>query len=136
VIRTGLFLCCAFVSLVTSVSGALGSVTVIAQKSSSAANASVELRNGLRPDHHYEINVSSPKHWSFSGMGFENYVFTSGRQLSSGTKGLSFSGKTPFSFRLDPPRAGKLGAWIVVADIHLTEGRGLTVRLLDLGKHR
>jgi hypothetical protein len=106
---------------------------VIFQRSNKAAT-SVNIVVGLAPGHAYRVEISSPKKHSFVVNGFQDYRYVANKMLHSSTSDVKKKGKTPGSFVIKQPHVPSLDQWILGADVSVTTGRGITVRVVDLGK--
>ncbi len=96
----------------------------------------IYLSHGLLPGHRYRLQVTSSGHRPIFGYGFEYYTYISDRLLHAGSHSLQIRGTTPTSLTLTQPIGNKLAEWDFVVTVQLRTGRGMTVRLIDLGKHR
>jgi hypothetical protein len=132
--RIALFLC-ALTLLAGVATPALAQNHIVAQRTSKAKPGHVYLGYRLNPGHRYRVDVSSRGHHSFSGFGTEIYQYITNHVLHTGSKSMSLSGVTPHSFTIKQPVSQHLGGWSVAINCQLTDASGLTVRLVDLGKH-
>lgn len=114
---------------------ALARTPVIAQQSIKHAGA-LFLRHGLAPGHSYRLVVESNGHQRFSGSAVENYVFVQNRALRTSTKPLNLKGTTPYAMTLKQPISGHVSEWILAVTVQTGSNRGVTVRLVDLGRHK
>jgi hypothetical protein len=106
--------------------------SVIFQQSSKTLR-SVSVFKGLLPKHSYRVNISSPLKQSYTVVGSESYLYVKSGALRSGSKGVSKSGKTPASFVLQQPYSGDLRQWLLTISVGVARGKGITVRVTDLG---
>lgn len=106
---------------------------VIAQASTQRPLGSVYLSRGLTPGHRYRIDVGGNGHRPFSGNGFEYLVLIQKGRLDTSNTPLSLNGTTPRSFSVTQPVSGGVHQWSVTFSVQLKSGRGLSVRLVDLG---
>jgi hypothetical protein len=105
---------------------------VIFQKSNKYATG-VPVMVGLVPGHSYRVNIGSPTKRSFIATGYENYAYIANKAMFQKTAGVVKKGTTPASFVLKQPRSGKLSQWILGLQVQITRGRGLSVKITDLG---
>lgn len=105
---------------------------VIFQKSNKYATG-VPIMVGLVPGHSYRVNIESPSKRSFIVNGYENYAYIAHKAMFQKTAGVTKKGTTPASFVLKQPRSGKLSQWILGLQVQITRGRGLSVKVTDLG---
>lgn len=96
----------------------------------------VYLSHGLAPGHTYRLQVTSGRRRAVFGFGFEYYTYVSNRRLYAGNHSLQIHGTTPASLTFSQPVGAKLAEWDFAVNIQIRTGRGLTVKLIDLGKHR
>lgn len=115
---------------------ALAQSHVIAQKSSKSPQGSVFLSARLTPLHTYRIEVSGTRHLPFLGSGTEHVVGVYKGRLFTGDVPLKLTGTTPHSFTVAQPSTAKVSEWILAVGVQLKSGRGLTIRFVDLGRHK
>jgi hypothetical protein len=108
---------------------------IVAQRTSKVKPAHVFLGYHLKPGHRYRVDVSSGGRHSFSGFGTEIYQYVTNHTLHTGSKSMALSGVTPRSFTIAQPVSQNLGGWSIALNFQLMNAKGLTVRLVDLGKH-
>jgi hypothetical protein len=105
---------------------------VIFQKGNKTTT-SVNVLVGLAPGHAYKIEITSPSKHPYLVSGFQDYRYVANKMLHSSTKGVKRKGRTPASFVLTQPHVPSLDQWILGADISVTKGHGVIVRVVDLG---
>jgi hypothetical protein len=105
---------------------------VVYQKSTKALQ-SLTVLQGLLPKHSYRVSVTSPKKRSYVVYGNETYLYVYKGVLGSGTKNVKQVGKTPASFVLKQPYSGDMRQWLLGISVGITRGKGLTVKITDLG---
>jgi hypothetical protein len=88
---------------------------------------------GLASGHSYRVDVISVAKRSFTVNGYQNYSYIANKGLFEKSAGVTKRGTTPGSFTIKQPRSGKLSQWILGLQVQLSKGRGLTVRVIDLG---
>lgn len=115
---------------------AAASPRVVAQASSKQPLGSVYLSRGLVPGHTYRVDVAAQGRHSFGGSGFEYLLYIQSGRLGTLNKSLKISGTTPHSFTVRQPMSSGVNAWSITLMIQLKSGRGLAVKLLDMGRHR
>jgi hypothetical protein len=105
---------------------------VVYQKSTKALQT-LTVFKGLLPRHSYRVSVTSPSKHSYVVYGNETYLYVYKGVLGSGTKDLKEEGKTPASFVLKQPYSGDMRQWLLGINVGITRGKGLTVKITDLG---
>jgi hypothetical protein len=111
---------------------ALAASHVVFQKGNKTTT-SVNVLVGLAPGHAYKVEITSPSKHPYLVRGFQDYRYVANKMLHSNTKDVKRKGKTPASFVLTQPRVPSLDQWILGADVSVTKGRGVMVRVVDLG---
>lgn len=109
--------------------------TLIAQRSSKNASG-LYISHNLKPGHRYRLQVVSRGHRPVVGIGFQYFTYIQRRRLYVGHQPLNLHGTTPMSTTFTQPAGTKLSEWSLAENLVLRRGRGLTVRLFDLGVHR
>ncbi len=94
------------------------------------------LSHNLKPGHRYRLQIVSRGHRPVVGTGFQYYTYIQNRRLYVGHKPLELRGKTPLSVTFDQPISQRPAEWSMAENVVLRQGRGLTVRLFDLGTHK
>ena len=105
---------------------------VIFQKSNKYATG-IPVMVGLLTGHSYRVDISAPTKRSFVASGYENYSYIANKGMFQRTASVSKHGSTPATFVVKQPRAGKLTQWVLGLQVQITKGRGVTVRVTDLG---
>lgn len=106
--------------------------TLVTQRSSKSA-LGLYISHNLKAGHRYRLQVVSQGHRPVVGNGFEYFTYIQNRRLYVGHKPLNLHGMTPLSTTFGQPIGTKPAEWSVTENIVLRHGRGLTVRLFDLG---
>lgn len=107
--------------------------TLVTQRSSKSRG--LYISQSLKPGHRYRFQIVSRAHRPVVGNGFEYFTYIQNRRLYVGHKSLDLNGTTPLSTTFGQPIGKKPGEWSITENIVLRHGRGLTVRLFDLGTH-
>jgi hypothetical protein len=118
------------------VTPALAKTHVVAQATSKKGSGAVFLSSSFSSNHTYRIEVLSPKHLAFSGLGTEYYVYIYKKQLGTGTKNFKLSGTTPRSLIISSPVSFSIDSWKVEAQVSDVKRLPITVRFVDLGAHK
>jgi hypothetical protein len=122
-----------FVSLLTV--PAYAGTTLIAQRSSKTASG-LYISHNLRPGHRYRLEIISRGHRPVIGTGFEYFTYIQKRRLYVGHQPLNLHGTTPMSTTFTQPSGKKPAEWSLAENLVLRRGRGLTVKLFDLGAQK
>lgn len=126
-----LFLCLTMFATLAPTAHAAGKL--VTQKTSTATGGvyvSVQLHAG----HLYRVQIGSPKHNTFSGMGGEEYTYVSKQHLFNSNKSFQIKGTTPKAFTVRQTIKGNVTGWILYMDVSLARGKTVTVRIFDMGK--
>lgn len=109
--------------------------TLIAQRSSKTATG-LYISHNLRPGHRYRLQILSRGHRPVVGTGLEYFTYIQKRRLYVGHKPFNLHGTTPMSRTFVQPGGKRPAEWSLAETLVLRRGRGLTVRLFDLGPHK
>lgn len=109
--------------------------TLVAQRSSKTAPG-LYLSHNLKPGHRYRLQIVSRGHRPVIGIGFQYFTYIQNRRLYVGHRPLNLRGTTPLSTTFSQPAGKKPSEWSLAENLMLRRGRGLTVRLFDLGAHK
>lgn len=88
----------------------------------------------LKPGRQYRVDIGSPKHEPFSGMGGEYYTYVRNQQLLVATKPFQVQGTTPKSFTVQQKISGTVQGWILYIQVQVMRGVGVVLRVYDVGK--
>jgi hypothetical protein len=109
--------------------------SVVAKKSTRTAG-SVYLSHALQSGHVYRLKVIAGRNRSIVGDGTEYFTYVAHKQLHTGSRSFAIHGKAPLTLAIRQPMKGTLGEWDIATTVQVQGSKGLTLKIVDLGRQK